>query len=140
MAQADSDDSTRMPGAEKPQDSLYFPTDVTPEQLFLAIGKLRMEARREVDRLLRFLDLTDDYVSRELEDNNDEEPSLGFPEAGHYGGTNTDDREAESEHDEDGGDNECSLGSLDQAEDQTKWGFSSRKDLEEQCDDEGVRQ
>ena len=30
---------------------LYFPTDVTPERLSRAIGKLRKEARDEIDRL-----------------------------------------------------------------------------------------
>lgn len=65
------------------KDSLYLKTDVTPEDLFIAIGKLRLEARREIDRLIRFLDKTDNYVSRELEDDGDleavgdEEPSLG---------------------------------------------------------------
>jgi hypothetical protein len=32
---------------------------------------------------------------------------------------------------------EPSLGSLDQPEDQTRWGLSSRSDREEQCEDEG---
>ena len=45
--------------------------------------RFRLEARREIDRLIRFLDKTDDYVSRELEDEgdreevDDDEPSLG---------------------------------------------------------------
>jgi hypothetical protein len=60
MAQAKSGDST----SAQPQDSLYLPTDVTPEQLFRAIGRRRMEARREINRLIQFLDKTDDYVSR----------------------------------------------------------------------------
>jgi hypothetical protein len=34
----------------KPQDSLYCLTDTTPEQLFRAIGKLRKDAREEIDR------------------------------------------------------------------------------------------
>jgi hypothetical protein len=70
---------TKPPG--DPQDApLYIPTDVTPEELFQAIGRLRKEARDEIDRLIGFLDQTDDYVSRELEDPADEEPSLGWPE------------------------------------------------------------
>jgi hypothetical protein len=56
------------PPRQAEDDSLYFPTDVQPEQIFVAIGQLRKEARDEVDRLIRFLDKTDDYVSRELED------------------------------------------------------------------------
>jgi hypothetical protein len=47
---------------------------VTPEGAFLAIGRLRKEARDEIDRLIRFLDKTDDYVSRELEDSIDDNP------------------------------------------------------------------
>jgi hypothetical protein len=53
---------------------LYLPTDTTPEELFQAIGRLRKEARDEIDRLIRFLDKTDDYVSRELEDQVDDGP------------------------------------------------------------------
>ncbi len=49
-----------------------MPTDITPEELFQAIGRLRKEARDEIDRLIRFIDKTDDYVSRELEDSNDD--------------------------------------------------------------------
>jgi hypothetical protein len=71
---------------ERPAESaggLYYPTPVTPEEVFQAIGRLRKEARAEIDRLIRFLDKTDDYVSRELEDDDDreqvgdDEPSLG---------------------------------------------------------------
>jgi hypothetical protein len=54
-----------VPDAEKPQDSIYLPTDATPEQLFRAIGKLRKDARDEIDRLLRFLDETDNHMERE---------------------------------------------------------------------------
>ena len=92
MDQADSVHSTPPTNTsadtlERPADSagaLYVKTPVTPEEIFQAIGRLRKEARDEIDRLIRFLDKTDDYVSRELEveDGNDEpegdeEPSLG---------------------------------------------------------------
>ena len=97
-------------------DALYAPTDVTPEEIFQAIGKLRKAARDEVDRLIRFLDKTDDYVSRELEvSEGDDEP--------------------------DGGE-EPSLGSADRMLDQTKawvggttdpWTIDREKD---DCDDE----
>jgi hypothetical protein len=86
--------------------ALYFPTDVTPEEIFLAIGRLRKEARDEIERLLNFLDETDNHM--ELE------PSLGWPEGrfGQCGSVGaTDDSEAEPEHDEDGADAEGSLGS-----------------------------
>ena len=46
-----------MPG-ESPG-ALYIPTDVTPEQFFQAIGRLRREARDEIERLLAFLDETE---------------------------------------------------------------------------------
>jgi len=39
--------------------------------LLRAIGRLRKEARDEIDRLIRFLDDTGDYVSSELEEDND---------------------------------------------------------------------
>jgi len=59
---------------------LYLPTDVTPEQIFRAIGRLRKEARDEIDRLVRFLDDTENHMELEPEDEADEselEPSLG---------------------------------------------------------------
>jgi hypothetical protein len=84
MAQADSDNSTFTPAPEKPQDSLYLPTDTTPEQIFRAIGKLRKDVRHEIDRLIRFLDETENHMELEgsIDDNphDDEgeaEPSLG---------------------------------------------------------------
>ena len=52
--------------------ALYLPTDTTAEELFVAIGKLRKEARDEINRLIGFLDKTDNYVSRELEDDGDQ--------------------------------------------------------------------
>jgi hypothetical protein len=41
---------TAKPPAEPQGASLYLPTDVTPEKLFQAIGRLRKEARDEIDR------------------------------------------------------------------------------------------
>jgi hypothetical protein len=61
-------------------ENLYLPTDVTPEQLFRAIGRLRKEARDEIDRLVRFLDETETHMELEPEDEADDseaEPSLG---------------------------------------------------------------
>jgi hypothetical protein len=89
MAKADSVLSTpplntsanNPPGApEKPRESLYSPTDISPEQVFQAIGRLRNEARDEIDRLIRFLDNTDNHMELEPEDESDDaefEPSLG---------------------------------------------------------------
>lgn len=82
---------------EKPVEGLYYPTPVTPEEAFQAIGRLRKDARDEIDRLIRFLDKTDDYVSRELEDSVDDNPQ-------------GDDSELEA-----------SLGSLSEITDQTRW-------------------
>ncbi|MCO5132455.1 MAG: hypothetical protein M9932_18190 [Xanthobacteraceae bacterium] len=92
--------------------ALYFATDISPDQLFEAIGRLRREAQDEIDRLLTFLDETDGYstTEQEMEDDEaggDDEPSLGF-QAGdifvgrgcEHGGSG-DDREVEDEHDED---------------------------------------
>ena len=63
---------------------LYYPTDVEPETLFQAIGRLRKQARDEIERLLTFLDaiedpeLEDDDAEDGLdaEDGADNEPSL----------------------------------------------------------------
>ena len=74
------------PPTGEPLGDLYLPTDTTPEQLFLAIGKLRKDARDEINRLIRFLDETDDYMFRELEDSIDDNPhdddELDGPEHG----------------------------------------------------------
>ncbi len=83
---------------ERPADSageLYFKTDVSPEVVFQAIGRLRKGARDEIDRLIRFLDETDDHMELEPdgtedeqddepEDTGDAEPSLGS--SGHSSG------------------------------------------------------
>ena len=63
---------TKPPG--EPQDApLYLPTDITPEKLFQAIGRLRREARDEIDRLIRFLDDTESHMSVDDEDGDDDE-------------------------------------------------------------------
>jgi hypothetical protein len=67
-------DTHTQPPAEPQDASLYLPTDTSPEELFVAIGKLRNEARDEINRLIGFLDKTDDYLSRELEDAIDDNP------------------------------------------------------------------
>lgn len=93
MVQAIDSNSTTAPQA--PQDAYYLPTDATPEQIFQAIGRLRKDARDAIHDLILFLDKTDDYVSRELEDGADDGPC--------------DDRELEG-----------SLGSFDRMTDQSK--------------------
>jgi hypothetical protein len=61
-----------------PAGELYFKTDVSPEEIFQAIGRLRKEARDEIDRLIRFLDESDDHMELEPEEDDDseDEPSL----------------------------------------------------------------
>jgi hypothetical protein len=113
-----------------PQDSFYLPTPVTPEEAFQAIGRLRKDARDEIERLLNFLDSTDSHMERE--------PDLGWPDrfgqCGSVGGT--DDTEDDSELNEDGGDaepdlcDEPSLGALEQPMDQTRWAQGNRSDCE----------
>jgi len=125
MAQADrvhSTPSTNTSPIDDPQSTvgapaegvgaLYVPTDVSAEDLFQAIGRLRKEAQDEIDRLLAFLDAIDDpeLEDDEKEDDPDREPSLGA--AGSYvpndqsawAAGNRDDRE------ESLGDDEPSLG------------------------------
>jgi hypothetical protein len=118
---------TPLGSAGESQDSLFLPTDTTPEQLFRAIGKLRKDARDEIDRLIRFLDQTDDYVSRELEDQVDDGPiddnELDGPENG---------------EDEDSDPAEWSLGSLDGRIDQTRWVAGNSRDLEQDDGESGI--
>jgi hypothetical protein len=80
MTQADSVHSTPptntsaltpIPGL----DWLDIKADTPPAEVFRAIGRLRREARDEIERLIRFLDESDDHM--ELE------PSLSSPER-HY--------------------------------------------------------
>ena len=80
--------TTTLQRPAEPAGALYYKTPVTPEEAFQAIGRLRKEARDEIDRLIRFLDETDNHMEREPED------------------------EADDSDDEDG-DDEDSLGSLE---------------------------
>ena len=62
--------------------ALYVKTPVTPEEIFQAIGRLRKEARDEIDRLIRFLDETENHMQIDCEpeedgEGEDAEPSLG---------------------------------------------------------------
>lgn len=61
-------------------DWLDIAEDAKPADIFRAIGKLRKEAREEIDRLIRFLDDTENHMELEPEDEADDsdlEPSLG---------------------------------------------------------------
>jgi hypothetical protein len=100
--------------------ALYVKTPVTPEEIFKAIGRLRREARDEIDRLIRFLDDTDGHMEREPDDEGDD---------------------AELEEDdpaEDEGLGEPALGSLDGKDDQTAWAAGGRCDLELDLAESGV--
>ncbi|WP_409188786.1 hypothetical protein [Bradyrhizobium sp. RDM4] len=74
------------------------------------LRRLRKKASAEIDRLIAFLDASDPYVMTELEDD---------------------------DHREDCGDSEPSLGSLDRAANQTRWGAGCTDDSEhDRADDE----
>src|SRR5665647_1367836 len=128
--------SRKRPAPTQPRKpGVYVPTDVTPEELFQAIGRLRKDARDEIDRLIQFLDKTDDYVSRELEDQVDDSPcddnELDGPENG---------------EDEESDPAEPSLGAPERSAScygpdghnptgsQTNWADGRRDDLEDQHD------
>jgi hypothetical protein len=110
-----------MAPAATPEPAIYHRTDVSPEMLFLAIGKLRKEARDEIDRLIRFLDDTDNHMEREPDDEGDD---------------------AELEEDdpsEDDGLREPSLGSVGEVHvDQRRWAAGDRRDLEQDDGETGI--
>lgn len=98
------------PTAEQPADSagdLYVKTPVTPEEVFQAIGRLRKDARDEIDRLIRFLDESDNHMELEdsaddsLQEEAEDEPFLGSIAAGErsnqekWAAGNLDDREGD---------------------------------------------
>jgi hypothetical protein len=91
---------SRKKAAPSPRAGLYYPTPTSPEEAFRAIGRLRKEARDEIDRLIRFLDESDNHM--ELEPDGGDEPSLGWitsvSQGSHCGGT--DDLEADDSDDE----------------------------------------
>ena len=112
---------------ERPAESagaLYFPTTTTPEELFQAIGRLRREARDEIDRLIRFLDDTDNHMERE-QDGDDLDAS--YPESGSRMCTHP------------GEDDEPSLGSFDGMTDQSKswrqWNLLEPPEVDAEQDD-----
>jgi hypothetical protein len=94
-------------------DWLDVRADASPADIFRAIGKLRKDARDEIDRLIRFLDETDNPMELEPEDEGDD---------------------AELEDDdpaEDDGLREPSLGSVGDVHfDQRRWAAGDRRDLE----------
>ncbi|MCG2665872.1 hypothetical protein ACFPFP_02875 [Bradyrhizobium sp. GCM10023182] len=103
--------------------AVYVKTDIPPEQIFQAIGRLRKEARDEIDRLIRFLDSTENHMELEPEDEGD-------------------DSELEDDDPaEDDGLAEPSLGSVDPSMaggDQTHWAAGGRRDLESDPAESGI--
>ena len=88
MTQADSVHSTPPTNTsadttlELPVESagaLYVPTDKFPRANLPGDRAIPQEARDEIDRLMRFLDATDDHmqIDPDLEETGDDEPSLG---------------------------------------------------------------
>lgn len=61
-----------------PPDGLYVRTDIAPETLFQALGRLRRQAAAEIERLIAFLDETDSDA--DLEPDGSDEPVLAAPE------------------------------------------------------------
>src|SRR5437868_6842871 len=102
---------------------LYVRTDISPEQIFQAIGSLRKDARDEIDRLIRFLDSTENHMELEPEDGGDDSEL-------------EDDVPAENDLDD-----EPSLGSCDPSMgggDQTRWAAGDRRDLEDDPTESGI--
>jgi hypothetical protein len=119
--------ATRCGPAATSDPAIYYNTPVTPEEAFQAIGRLRKEARDEIDRLIQFLDKTDNYVSRELEDSIDDNPH----------DEETDDNGEDSE---DADPAEPSLGSVSNFahSNQERWSDGSRQDLEQDDAESGI--
>lgn len=109
------------------------------------LARLRKEASAEIERLIAFLDASDPYVMTELEEQQDSEPSLGWLSDGRTSPFG-DDLELDDADDEDNGDGEPSLGSIERhpscygvhgrnsSGDQTAWTDGDTRDLEDEHD------
>jgi hypothetical protein len=81
MTQANSENTTAMPGESA--GTLYRRTDISPEDFFQALGRLRRAARDEIERLIDWLDTTIDcdqdaaVDDQPCDGDTDAEPSLG---------------------------------------------------------------
>jgi hypothetical protein len=119
-------------------DWLDVQPDATPQDIFRAIGRLRKEVRDEIDRLIRFLDETDNHIELEPADeadDADDEPSLGSFDRMTDQSKAWQQRSLWAFHDandgeQDNADAEPSLGSLDGRTDQTGWAADNRGDYE----------
>jgi hypothetical protein len=124
-----------------------LPTDISPEEVFKAIGRLRKEARDEIDRLIRFLDDTDNHVEREPddseEDGGDTEPSLGSfdrmvdQSKGWRQQSGEPCYSADAEQDD--AESEPSIGSVGDVHfNQERWADGNRGDLEQDDGESGI--
>lgn len=90
------------------------------------LARLRKEASAEIERLISFLDASDPYVMTEREEAVDDVPC------------DTDELELSEGDEEDGGDEEPSLGSLTgwggDPDNQERWARGSRDDREDEHD------
>jgi hypothetical protein len=101
---------------------LYVKTPVTPEEIFQAIGRLRKEARDEIDRLIRFLDETDNHMEREPDDEGDGDSEL-----------------EQDDPSEDDSLSEPSLGAFEGHDDQrVSWKAGTRSDRELDAAESGI--
>jgi len=126
-------------------DWLDISADASPQDIFRAIGRLRKEARDEIDRLIRFLDETDNHMELEPEDeadDADDEPSLGSFDR------MTDQSKAWQQRslwafpvvdaEQETADDEPALGSLDQHDNQERWAAGDRRDAEQDPAESGI--
>jgi hypothetical protein len=107
--------------------------------------RLRKQARDEIDRLIRFLDESDNHMEREPDDEGDDsdiDPSLGsFDRMSNQSNAW---RQSAGElcfsidAEQDGAENEASLGSLDGQLNQEPRAFGWRRDLEQDDAETGI--
>jgi hypothetical protein len=90
-------------------DWLDIKADTPPVDIFRAIGRLRREARDEIERLIRFLDESDDHMEREPDG---DELDASYPESG-IRVINPMEDDEEDDASEDDGSGEWSLGFLE---------------------------
>ena len=125
MVPVGSENTTPAPTNSRadPAGGLYYLTPVTPEEAFQAIGRLRKEARDEINRLVRFLDSTENHMAIDCEpEDEDDDAELEEDDPGEHDGTL-----------------EPSLGSVgEQHTDQTRWGAGDRRDLEQDDGERGI--
>ena len=142
MATADSDHITTEHPTERPADSLdSFAANLATQQraretALQRLARLRKEASAEIDRLLSFLDASDDYVQTEceMEDEADELERYEGDEADDEGDTCDDEPSlgAPERHP-----SEFMPNGRNSTGDQTKWAAGRRDDREQDAGDEG---